>query len=332
MIRVGLIGAGMISAHHLAAWSKLTSAQVVAIADPSVERAAAQAARFTIERVYASAEEMIATAALDAVDIAAPVAHHASLCRLSANAGLHILCQKPLAQTADEARRLLTDIAGRVRLMVHENWRFRPTYQTLHRWMTTGRIGEVGEVRLVVSSSGLVPGPNGLAPALERQPFLAELPRLIVFELLTHHFDVLCWLFGDLELQDARLSRTSSLVRGEDGAELTFRAASGAEIRVSASFSVPGAPTFVRDVMVIEGDRSVARIDGGVVSLSGASELSASWPQDALYQAAFDAAMRTFVDHVTAGSPLPCEPTENLRVLELVERTYQKAGTAREPW
>lgn len=325
MIRIGLIGAGMISAHHLAAWSKQKGAEVVAIADPATDRAAAQAERFEIDQVYSSAEEMIEAAALDAVDIAAPVAHHAPLCRLAATAGLDILCQKPLAETADDARRLLRAIGGRVRLMVHENWRFRPTYQTLHGWLTTGRIGAVSEVRLVVSSSGLVPGPNGVAPALERQPFLAELPRLIVFELLTHHFDVLTWLFGELDLKEARLSRASSLVRGEDTAELKFRAARGAEIQVSASFAAPDAPIFVKDVMAVLGDRSVARIDGGAMSLFGAAELDFFWTQDALYQAAFDAAIDAFVHCIATGERFPSEPTDNLRVLELVEQTYDMA-------
>src|SRR3954471_7306915 len=60
-LRVGLIGAGWVSRHHLAAWRALAGeAAVVAIADPSSENAATRASEFGIETTYSSASEMLA--------------------------------------------------------------------------------------------------------------------------------------------------------------------------------------------------------------------------------------------------------------------------------
>src|SRR5690242_15790360 len=84
-LRVGLIGAGMVSRHHLIAWAALADqARVVAIADPSTENAARRAGEFGITETFRDAESMLAGTELDAVDIAAPRAIHASLVRLAA--------------------------------------------------------------------------------------------------------------------------------------------------------------------------------------------------------------------------------------------------------
>src|SRR6202047_5103512 len=84
-LRIGLIGAGMVSRHHLIAWADIADrARVIAIADPSRENATRRADEFAISNIYADAEAMLAVSELDAVDIAAPRQFHAPLVRLSA--------------------------------------------------------------------------------------------------------------------------------------------------------------------------------------------------------------------------------------------------------
>src|ERR1700694_4132407 len=82
-LRIGLIGAGMVSRHHLIAWGDIADqARVSAIADPSRENATRRAGEFGISNIYANAEAMLAATELDAVDIAAPRQFHAPLVRL----------------------------------------------------------------------------------------------------------------------------------------------------------------------------------------------------------------------------------------------------------
>src|SRR4051812_15605479 len=114
ILRVGLVGAGWVTQHHLAAWAGLKGrARVVAIADPNPAAAAARARDFGIEQTFASAQEMFERAELDAVDVAAPREAHAAVVRLAADKGLAVLCQKPLAPTLDQARRLVDDVGAR---------------------------------------------------------------------------------------------------------------------------------------------------------------------------------------------------------------------------
>src|SRR3954470_8363302 len=115
-LRIGLVGAGMVSRHHLIAWAALADqARVVAIADPSADNAARRAGEFGIAETFRDAESMLANAELDAVDIAAPRALHASLVRLAAAGKLPVLCQKPLAIDLAEATQLAADVKDRIR-------------------------------------------------------------------------------------------------------------------------------------------------------------------------------------------------------------------------
>ena len=103
-LRIGLIGAGMVSRHHLIAWANISDqAHVVAIADPSSENAARRASEFEIPQTWGSAEAMLDATELDAIDIAAPREMHAPLVRLAAKHRLPVLCQKPLAPNLQEA-------------------------------------------------------------------------------------------------------------------------------------------------------------------------------------------------------------------------------------
>src|SRR5262245_29379893 len=131
MLRVALAGAGMISRHHLIAWSRRSDAKVTAICDPDRGRAAERAAAFGIPAVHESLEALLASETVDAVDIASPRETHAPLVLLAAEHGLPVLCQKPLTPTLTEGIALVGAHAGRARLMVHENWRFRPWYRQI---------------------------------------------------------------------------------------------------------------------------------------------------------------------------------------------------------
>src|SRR4051794_20168999 len=134
-LRIGLVGAGMVSRHHLIGWADIADqASVVAVADPSPDNAARRVAEFGISQSYADAEAMLGSTELDAVDIAAPRQMHAPLVRLAAKHGLPVLCQKPLAPNLHEAIELAAEVKNQTRLMVHENWRFRGYYRDAASW------------------------------------------------------------------------------------------------------------------------------------------------------------------------------------------------------
>ena len=141
--------------------------------------------------------------------------------------GIDVLCQKPLTPTLAEAEALVARVGTRVRLMVHENWRFRPWYRELQRWIADGLLGEIDLARLATISSGFLPDEQGRRPAFVRQPFMAREPRLMIAEVLIHHLDTMRFLCGPLRVVGARASRTLADVTGETFAAIFLETADG---------------------------------------------------------------------------------------------------------
>src|SRR5262245_16937757 len=203
-LRIAMVGAGMISHHHLIAWSREPRAKVVAICDPDLERAKKRAVEFGISATYHGLSSLLAAQEVDALDIASPRETHATLVDMAAERSIDVLCQKPLAPTLAEAEALARRVEGRIRLMVHENWRFRPWYRALKRKVDDRAFGDLRWAGMATISSGLLPDASGERPALERQPFMAHEKRLAIAEVLIHYIDVMRWILGPFKMLLAR--------------------------------------------------------------------------------------------------------------------------------
>jgi len=331
-LRVGLVGAGWVTQHHLAGWSRIADrARVVAIADPSRERAGQRAREYGIDRIYGSAEEMFAAVELDAVDVASPRECHAEAVRQAAARGLAVLCQKPLAPTHAQAQALAGEAAGRCRLMVHENWRFRPYYRDLGAWLREGRIGAVLQAEMRLFTSGVVPDDEGKLPALERQPFIATLDRALVMEILIHHIDTLRYLLGDLTLAYARLGRASPAMRGEDRAAICMETATGAPVALMANLAVHGRSPAQADRLTLVGERGTIELEGDTLRCFGERPCTLQYDLSASYLQSYASTIGHFVDCVRGGLPFETDPADNLRTLEMVEAIYARGADTQRP-
>lgn len=325
-LKVALAGAGMVSRHHLIAWSKCADAEIVAIADPVLERAQARADEFGIPQVFDGIEAMLGAGGVEALDVATPLDTHAAAVAMAVQRGIAVLCQKPLAATVLEAQAIAEHAAPRARLMVHENWRFRPQYRMARKWLDEERIGFVRRFEIAALSSGLVPRGARPPPSLQRQPFLATMDRLIILELLIHHLDTARFLLGEMEVQSS-LTLHSGDVAGEDAAIISLSAASGAVGTVTGDFRVPGLGSAVEDRIDIIGATGRISFDGATLALFGIEERLEAHrfePAEA-YQAAYDNAIGHFVERLRSTKPFETAPDDNLRSLALVEAAYQAA-------
>jgi predicted dehydrogenase len=314
----------MVSRHHLIAWMKVAEAEVVAIADPVVERAQARCREFGVSNAFSDVAEMIAATAPDALDIATPVETHAAALRTANEAGIAVLCQKPLTPTLAEAEALAFEVGERAPVMVHENWRFRAPYRQALDWIKAGCIGGVRRFEITAESAGLIPAAGGGSPpALVRQPFLAKLPRLVIFELLIHHLDLARVLCGDLRVVAARASSTTGRVAGEERAAILLEGA-GVFGTVTGDFAVPGQSPAITDRIELVGERGTILFDGRSLTLLDAGTLSITqrYDPEETAQSGYDGAIRHFVDTVRAGRAFETNLADNLKTLSLVEQAY----------
>jgi predicted dehydrogenase len=324
--RIGLAGAGWVAPHHLEAWQRLRGrATVVAIADPNVEAAHARAKAYGVPGVYSSVEAMLEHERLDAIDVATPRETHAPICRLAADRGLAIICQKPLAPTSAEAASLVADVGDRVRLMVHENWRFRPHYRRIGGWLREGRVGEIRAVAMSLFTSGLIADGSGRAPAIERQPMFATLDRLLVMEVLIHHVDTLRFLLGPLTLLGASLGRSCPLVRGEDRASILMTTAAGASVSLAGDLAAHGYPVAQRDRLEIQGTTGAILFENDRLRLvrdaSTEEEVAIDFAAD--YEASYLGALTHFLDRLDDGAAFETSAEDNLETLRIIEEVYR---------
>jgi predicted dehydrogenase len=329
-LKVALAGAGMISWFHLVAWRNLGSrARVVAVCDPDRAKAAARAQEFSIRGVYGDAEAMFAAESFDALDIASPRETHAAWADAAAARGIAVLCQKPMTPTFSESQALVRRIGRKSRLMVHENWRFRPWYRELKRWIAAGELGEVLLARMAMITSGLLPDPSGRRPSLERQPFMQHEEQLMIAEVLIHHLDVMRFLCGELTVVAARAARTLADVRGETLASIFLETASGAPVEVTGTMAAPGYPARPPDRLEVVGSTASAVFEDSELRLLGATPRSQRYDKDRGYQASFDGVIAHFVDCLETGAEFETGPGDNLKTLRLVDDAYKAAGLTR---
>jgi predicted dehydrogenase len=247
------------------------------------------------------------------------------LVSLAAARGLPILCQKPLAPTLAEAMDLVRTLATGTRLMVHENWRFRPYYRQVAQWLREDVIGKPRMAQMTMLSSGLVANDAGKLPALERQPFMRTEPRMLVNELLIHHLDVLRFLLGPLEVLSARLRRYCTDIVGEDSALIHLQSASGALVTVLASMAAAGYPSSTIDRFEVTGERGSIQLRDHSLTRTGAMPASTHYDPVESYQAAYDRTIAHFIDALASGTPFETDPNDNLQTLRLVEDVYTRA-------
>ena len=326
-LKVALAGAGMISWYHLVGWHKLEPRiRLVAVCDPNRAQAEKRAAEFGIPKVYTDRDAMLASEAIDALDVASPRETHAAWVEAAAAKGIGVLCQKPLTPTLAEAEALVRRLGGKVRLMVHENWRFRPWYRRLKDWIAEGAIGEIIHARMAMITSGMLADEKGVRAALVRQPFMQHEARLMIAEVLIHHLDVMRYLCGELRVAAARTARTLPDVVGETMAAIFLETAVGAAVEVSGTMAAAGYPPRAPDRLEVIGTKASAVFEASTLRLLGPVPRIEAFDNDQGYQASFDGVVAHFVECLASGAPFETDPADNLETLRLVEHAYWAAG------
>ncbi|OAN79499.1 oxidoreductase [Jannaschia sp. EhC01] len=149
MINVGIIGASFARDAYLPAFAHIPGAQVVALASGRMESAQAAAEPYGITAVYDEWEKMLADHKLDLVCIATPTVMHAPMTLAAIAKGAHVLCEKPTAMNAGEARQMLDAArkANRLHMIDHE-LRFNPTRMRIAELIHGGDLGEIRHVNI----------------------------------------------------------------------------------------------------------------------------------------------------------------------------------------
>ena len=223
-VRVGVVGCGKVGQIHAAALAGLAEAEFVAVCDAIPERADAFAARFAV-RPFADVPAMIREAGVEAIIVGTPHPQHAAPTILAANAGVHVLVEKPLAANlADCDAMLAAARAGGVTLGVISQRRF---YEPVRRVKDAIDAGKIGRPALGVFQMYSWRDPSYYESDPWRGRWDTEGGGVLVNQS-PHALDILLWFMGPaVEVFGRWANVNHPAVEVDDTAVATIRFANG---------------------------------------------------------------------------------------------------------
>ena len=224
-LRVGVIGAGLMGSTHVRLLSVAVSrAQVVAVSDAVAGNAERIARETGVATVHGDAYDLIRDPEVEAVVVASPAETHEPFVLACLDAGKPVLCEKPLAASADAARRVVEAESALGRRLVQVGFmrRFDPGYAEMKRRLDAGDVG-----------------PAVLLHCRHRNPTVP--PRfdseMIITDTVVHEIDTARWLLDD-EIVRATVLAPRPSSRAADGVVdpqfVVLQTASGALVDVEA--------------------------------------------------------------------------------------------------
>src|SRR5580704_8841132 len=155
--KAAVFGTGFMGRVHTEAICRLGNVEVAAIASLHEYNARRLADHFSVKRVEADYRKVLEDPSIDAVHICTPNAQHFPMALEALEAGKHVVCEKPLATTVEEARTLVAAAAkAKRRDCLNHNLRSYPLVQQIRRMVEAGELGEILVVQGTYSQDWLL--------------------------------------------------------------------------------------------------------------------------------------------------------------------------------
>jgi len=256
-IKMAIVGAGIWGANHARIYKAHPFADAVAICDMDREKAERVAREERIPAVYDDYERMFREVDCDAVAIVTPDFAHADIAVAAAEAGKHILIEKPLATTREDAFRILEAVEKNgVRGMVDLHNRWNPPFHAAYQAVKNGELGSVYSAYYRLNDCKWV--------ATDMLPWAAK--SSILWFLGSHSIDTLMWMFSSRPKRIYCVSKEGVLkglgVDTVDEYLSTIEFENGAVAQMENGWVTPNANPCVNDIkFTLLGDKGMIAID-----------------------------------------------------------------------
>ncbi|GAC1430541.1 MAG: Gfo/Idh/MocA family oxidoreductase [Chloroflexota bacterium] len=326
LIVIGTGGAGEWWVKGVIEAQELCTPVALVDSDPAhLQRALADNGRANIP-TFTDYQQALREVEADAIVLVVPNPLHAAVATAALERGLHVLSEKPLASTMDEARMLQSlTTARRLRYAVSQNYRWTPQVAALATALGSGAVGTLSYVTY------------RFARSIALRSWRAEIPEVLLEDMAIHHFDLLRYLTG----REARqvIARTFrppwASGQGRPCAHVLMEFDGGLEVAYTGSWAPREAETSWHGESWYTGDQGALHFTGDAPPvLHRPGEAPVQVPEVAMPHAGPAHALRAFCQALQNGSAPECSIDDNIKSLALVQAAIASAaggGTAVSP-
>jgi predicted dehydrogenase len=328
-LRIGLVGVGAAAqVSHIPVLKRIEDVELVALCDRDGEKAARVATKFQVPNSTSRLDDLLANDEIDAIDICTPNFLHAPMAAAALEAGKHVLCERPLARSADEARVMVKAArkADRI-LMCSVAHRFRPDAQLLRRFVDKGDLGQIFYAKA---------GWLRLRTQWDSDEWRAQKRESgggVVLDLGFQMLDLSLWVLGKPKVE----SVTASVHRQkkgevEDSATAFLRLEGGATLTLEVTWGLLMEKDF--NYLNLFGSGGAALLNpfrvhkgmhGTLVNVTPALDTARNQ-----YKQSIEAQIDHFAEALRKGTKPMGEAEEILPVMELMDAIYRSADQGKE--
>lgn len=346
-LKIGIIGTGNIAQQHASGYQLLEDVEIVACCDLNRDRAEEFAKRNNIPAVYASYDEMLAKAELDAVSVTTWNNAHMPASVAALNAGKHVLVEKPMAMNAEEGR-IMKEAAeknGKL-LMIGFVRRFDPKTDIAKEYIESGEVGDIYYAKTKCTRRCGNPlgwfadkSLSGGGPLIDLGVHMIDLARYLMgkpcavsvygvtankigpMEDIKHHSRYLAYSAGSgvCDVEDF----ATAIIRFDNGAALHVEVSfSGHIAKEELSLEILGA----KGGMTINPDLALYTVKHNLL-VDETPRISVATDT---FSNIFSLEIAHFVDCVKNGTPCRNTADDGIALMEILDAIYKSAETGRE--
>jgi len=345
-LRIGMIGAGNIANMHIDSYKNVPNAEVVALCDIDEARLKKTAQKYGITKTYTSVTDMLNNEQLDAADVCVWNCNHAKCAIQALNAGLHVLCEKPMAYSAKEAEQMLQAAEKNNKLlMIGFVMRFANEALVSKEFISKDYLGDIYHSKATYLRRHGAPGGWFSNKALSGGG--------PVIDLGVHVIDITRYLMGNPEpvsvyaVTHDKLKNRPSLKNDvgwkpdgasdddiydvEDFATAIIRYKDGSTTLLETSFSLNGEPCTKRELFGTKGGIKIENDFKIYTELEG--YLSDITPDMSLIKGnsdMFTNEMAHFVDCALNGTECIAPAKDGVTIMKILDAIYESAKTGHE--
>ena len=334
-LKVAVIGCGSIAKYrHLPEYTQNPNVELVAVCDIVEARAKEMAALYGV-KAYTDYEDVLKIKYLDAVSVCLPNYLHAPVSVAALNAGKHVLCEKPMATSREEAEKMI--VAAREndkKLMIAHNQRFVSSHQKARQLIANGELGKIHSFRTAFGHGG----PEGWSVDGKDSWFFRKDEAFIgaMGDLGVHKADLLRYLLGEEFVEVVSMIETSSkdFADVDDNAVCILKSESGIIGTLAASWAYTAKED---NSTIIYGQKAILRLEddpnyslvvqyanGEVVKYElGAIQSNEDGGQTTSHT------INHFVDAILHNEEPPVNGEEGLKSLEVILASLESMATKR---